>query len=111
MENVLRSLCKAGSYLVHDPEDDRSPEIISSCPKLLNIERAHIEEHLAQCRDFILEWTNQSKGNTDHVIFAQISGLDLCIRSKWTDLYRASVPEGITFTRCMKRVEATAEQV
>ena len=27
------------------------------------------------------------------------------------DLYRENVPEGITFTRCMKRVEATAEQL
>ena len=53
--NFLRSLCKAGSYLVHDPEDDRSPEAISSCPKVLNIERAHIDKHLTQCRAFILE--------------------------------------------------------
>ena len=71
LQNFLRSLCKAGSYLVHDPEDDRSPEAISVCPKVLNIERALIEEHLAQCRAFILESTNTSKGNTEHVIFGK----------------------------------------
>ena len=73
VENFLRSLCKAGSDLVHDPEDDRSPESISACPKVLNIERAPIEEHLAQCRSFIIEWTNKGKGNSDHIIFSQIS--------------------------------------
>ena len=71
MENVLRSLCKSGSYLVHDPEDDRSPEAISACPKVLNIERAPIEEHLAQCRAFIIEGTNKGKGNFEHIIFSQ----------------------------------------
>ena len=41
LENVLRSLCKAGSYLVEDPEDDRSADTIAACPKILNIEREH----------------------------------------------------------------------
>ena len=50
LNNFLRSLCKAGFYLVHDPEDDRSPESISACPKVLNIERAPMEEHLARKR-------------------------------------------------------------
>ena len=60
-ENFLRSLCKAGSYLVHDAEDDRSPEDISASPKVLNIGGGPIEEHIAQCRAFILEWTNKGK--------------------------------------------------
>ena len=55
LENVLRSLCKAGSYLVEDPEDDRSADTIAACPTILNIERAPIEEHLARCQVFILE--------------------------------------------------------
>ena len=111
LKDVLRSLCKAGSYLVHDPEDDRSPESISACPKVLNIERAPVEEHLAQCRSFIIEWTTKGKGNSDHIIFAQISRIDLSIRSRWTDLYRENVPEGVTFTRCMRKVESAAEQM
>ena len=43
------------------------------------------------------------------MIFAQISRIDLSIWQKWTDLYRANVPEGITFNRCMKRVDTTAD--
>ena len=111
LENFLRSLCKAGSYLVQDPEDDRSPEAIAASPKVLNIECAPIEEHLAQCRSFILEWTTKGKGSSDHLVFTQISRIDLSIRSKWTDLYRENVPEGVTFARCMKKVASSAEQL
>ena len=94
---------------MHDPEDDRSPEDISASPKVRNIERGPIEEHLAQCRAFILEWTNKGKGTPGHIVFAQVSRIDLTIRQKWTDLYRFNIPEGITFTRCMKRIESTAD--
>ena len=80
-------------------------------PKVLNIQRAPIEEHLAQCRSFIIEWTNKGKGNSEHIIFAQISRIDLSIRSRWTDFYRENVTEGVTFTRCMKKVESAAEQM
>ena len=111
LENFLRSLCKAGSYLVEDPEDERSAEAITARPKVLNVDRAPIEEHLAQCRAFILEWINKSKGNSDHLIFAQISRIDLAIRSKWTDEYRENMPPGVTFTRCMMKHKASAEQL
>ena len=107
--NVLRSLCKAGSYLVADPANDRSPDEIAALPKALNIERAPIEEHLAQCRAFILEWTNEGKGTPGHLISAQVSRIDFSIRQTWIDLYKASVPEGITFNRRIKRVECTTE--
>ena len=72
LEIFLRSLCKAGSYLVQDPEHDRSPDAIAASPKVLNIERAPIEEHLAQCRSFILDWTTKGKGSSDHLVFTQI---------------------------------------
>ena len=78
---------------------------------MLNTERAPIEEHLAQRRSFILEWTNKAKGNSDQLVFTQISRIDLSIRSKWTDLYRENVPEGVTFARCMKKVASSAEQL
>ena len=111
----MRSLCKAGSYLVTDPEDDRSPEDIAALPKVLDIERAPIgapiEEHLAKCKAFILEETNKGKGTPGHLIFAQVSRMDLSIRHKWTDLYRANVPKGITFNRCMKRVGCTTDMM
>ena len=109
LEIFLRSLCNAGSYLVHDPEDDRSSEDISASPKVQNIERGPIEEHFAQCRAFIVEWTNKGKGTPGHIVFAQVSRIDLTIRQKWTGLYRVNMPEGITFTRCMKRIESTAD--
>jgi hypothetical protein len=111
LENFLRSLCKAGSYLVEDPEDDRLAEAIALRPKVLNIDRAPIEEHLARCRAFILEWTNKGKGSSDHLVFAQISRIDLAIRSKWIDEYRKNMPPGVTFTRCMKKNESSAEQM
>ena len=105
----MRSLCKAGSYLVTVPEDERSPEDIAALPKVLNIERAPIEEHLAQCRAFILEWTNKGKGTSGDIIFAQVSRIDLSIRQKWIDIYRSNVPEGITCNKCIKRTECTSE--
>ena len=74
--NFLRSLCKAGSYLVHDPEDDRFPEDISASPKVLNIERGPIEEHLAQCRAFILEWTSKGGTTPGHIVSAQVSRIE-----------------------------------
>ena len=100
LENFLRSLCNAGSYLVRDPEDDRSPEDISASLKVLNIERGPIEEHLAQCTALILEWTNMGNGTPGHIVFAQVSRSYSTIRQKWTDLY---------ITRCMKRIESTAD--
>ena len=45
------------------------------------------------------------------MVFAQISRIDLAIRSKWTDEYRENMPPGVTFTRCMKKHAASAEQL
>ena len=35
----------------------------------------------------------------------------MTIRSKWTDEYRENMPPGVTFTRCMKKNESSAEQM
>ena len=35
----------------------------------------------------------------------------MAIRSKWTDEYRENMPPGVTFTRCMKKNESSAEQM
>ena len=45
------------------------------------------------------------------MVFAQISRIDLAIRSKWTDEYRENMPPGVTFTRCMMKHKASAEQL
>ena len=42
-EVFLRTLCKAGSYMVTDPEDDRPQEEINLAPQVPNIDRKHIE--------------------------------------------------------------------
>ena len=47
LEVTLWSSCKAGSYLVDDPEDDRSDEQIRGSPQVLNIECSYIEEHFS----------------------------------------------------------------
>ena len=51
----------------------------------------------------------QGEGSPGHIVFAQVSRIDLSIRQRWTDLYRVNIPEGITFTSCMKRIESTAD--
>ena len=35
----------------------------------------------------------------------------MSIPSKWTDLYRETVPEGVTVARCKKKVASSAEQL
>ena len=54
-EVQLRSLAKAGSYWVTDPEDDRTPDEKLANPQRLNIERELIEDHLAECMSFVIE--------------------------------------------------------
>ena len=103
LEHFLHSLCKAGSYLVDGPEDTRQPEVRTALPQVLNIDRDCIEEHLVSCRNFMLEWTTKPNGLSHHIVIAQVSRIDLAIRSKWTDMCRKHLPAGITFTSCIRR--------
>ena len=109
LEVQLRTLCKAGSYLVTDPEDDRPDADIAAAPQVPNIDRGHIDEHLAFCRAFILEWITKSNGPSEATILTQVSRIDHRIRTKWTDAYRTNVPENVTFTRCIMRAESTSD--
>ena len=111
LEMFLHTLCKAGSYLVDDPEDTRQPEVRATSPQVLNIDRDCIEEHLASCCNFILEWTTKNNGPSYQTVPAQVSRIDLAIRSQWTDMYRTNLPAGITFTSCIRKTEATAEHL
>ena len=111
LEVYLRTFCKVGSYLVTDPEDDRSVSEIAASPQVPNIDPRHIEEHLALCRSFILEWTTKGNAPSESVVLPQVSRIDYRIRTRWTDAYRANVPENITFTRCMMRAESTSDRL
>ena len=111
LEVYLRTLCKAGSYLVTDPEDDRPAEEVDIAPQVPNIDRKCIEEHLALCRSFIIEWSTRSNAPSEAIVLAQVSRIDFRIRTKWIDYYRANIPEHITFSRCMMCAESTSDSL
>ena len=94
-----------------DPEDNRQPDIRAASLQVLNIDRACIEEHLASCRSFIVEWTTTNNGPSYQIVFAQVSRIDFAIRSKWTDMYRTNISAGIAFMSCIRKTEATAENL
>ena len=99
LEVYLRTFCKAGSYLVTDPEDDRPAAEIAASLQVPNIDRRHIEEHLALCRSFTLEWTTKGNAPPEATVLAEVSRIDHRIRTKWTDAYIANVRENVTFIR------------
>ena len=41
---------------MNDPEDDRSDQEKLANPKVVNIDREFVEDHLAHCRAFAVEW-------------------------------------------------------
>ena len=100
LEAMLRTFVKAGSYYVPD-DMDKSKNIV-------NVEKGPIEDHLARVRQFILEWKNHPKGIKDMYIMRQVTRIDLFIREKWWRMYRDADPE-VSFTYCIRAVEATAE--
>ena len=62
LAQFLHTLCKTVSYMVDDPEDNRHADIRAASPQVLNIDRSYIDEHLASCRNFIVEWTTKRNG-------------------------------------------------
>ena len=110
LEAHQRTLCKAGTYYIKDPQDDRPPEDIASSPLRLNIEREPIENHLARCRSFVMEWTTREGRQANPAsVLRQLTRIDLEIRRRWADLYRANNPDGITYTKCIRMTEPTAD--
>ena len=110
-EVQLRTLAKAGSYWVTDPEDDRSPEEKQANPQRLNIERELIEDHLAECRSFVIEWTTKSRAPRNEAVTQQLARIDMRIREKWCRLYMKNLPEGKTFSKCIRETLSTAESL
>ena len=85
---LMRKLVKAGTYYVDDPQDDRSQSEKAAQPKVLNIERPHIEEHLKQCQAFAIELSTKAHTPGNGAITHQLARIDLAIRTKWVTLYR-----------------------
>ena len=75
------------------------------------IDRVLIEEHLAQCRAFVLEWSTKTKPAEQGTITRQMARIDLKIRERWCKLYRENKPEGKTFTRCIKDTQSMADSM
>ena len=73
------------------------------------IERECIEEHIAKCRAFLLEWTNKANPPRPESILRQLIRIDVNIRQRWCDLYRTNGPPGITFTSCVSMVSPVAD--
>ena len=94
-----------------DPEGARTDEHTRDNPQVLNIERSFIEEHLAQCCSFIMEWSTKRPPPNNEALLAQVQRIDLKIRTKWTDMYRAIMPNDITFTLCIRKAKATADNM
>ena len=109
LEETLRTLTKAGTFWVDDPQDTRSLNEKALNPQRLMIERECIEEHIAKCRRFVLEWvTKTPPPRTDNVL-RQLIRIDVTIRQKWVDLYRTNEPPGITFTACVQQIAPVAD--
>ena len=111
IEVTLRSLCKAGSYLVDDPEDNRPDDQIRDNPQVLNIERSNTEEHPPQCHSFIMEWSTKTPAPSNEAILGQVQRIDHKIRTKWTDAHGSNIPREVTFTRCIRKAEPTADSM
>ena len=106
LENMLRSFCLAGSFKVRDPEATESEK----SKLVLMVDREPIEDHLHECRAFILNWTNRPNRPPDDAILQQLRRVEMNIRQKWWDLFCKNKPEGRTFTSCMLEAKFYAEQ-
>ena len=106
---MRRTLAKAGTYWVEDPEDNRDPQATAREPQRLNIELELIEDHLAQCRAFAIEWSTKQKPPMNSAITQQLVRIDLRIREKWAKLYREHKVDGKTLSKCIRECTTTAD--
>ena len=73
------------------------------------IERDPIEQHLAQCRSFTIEWSTKQNPPSTVSITGQMARIDLEIRKRWCTLFRENKPEGRTFNTCVKETKSMAD--
>ena len=81
LENMLRSFCLAGTFKVEDPENNGKPALM--------VERTLIEDHLHECRAFVLDWTNRNNRPNDAIILQQLRRVDMNIRKMWWQKFTA----------------------
>ena len=102
LEAMLQTFPKALTCLVKCPVTGE---------QVYNVARGPLEEHLANCRSFVLQWINTQRPPTEHLIVQQLARIDLSVRRRWWIIYRE--PENLekTFTFCMKSNEDFAAQM
>ena len=101
---MLRSLCLAGSFKVQDLSVQDKNALV------LMVRREPIEDHLHECRSFILEWTTRSKRPTNTMILQELRRVDMHIRKKWWSLFSKNQPNGRTLTSCVLETQFYADQ-
>ena len=74
LEAMLRTFCKAGSYMVKDH---------ATAKPVINVDRIPVEEHLVMARKFVLEWMNRRSPPKEHTVIRQLARIDLHIRRRW----------------------------
>lgn len=75
---------------------------------VINVERELIEDHIANCRNFVLEWTTKPRPPDNSAIITQLSRIDKNIREKWCKLYRDEV-QAKTFSSCIRETMPMAD--
>ena len=100
LENQLRTFCKAGTYMVHDPDTQTA---------VVNVERAPIEEHLVMARKFVFEWTINEHPPPESSVIRQLARIDIHIRRRWWKNYNEN--PSWTFTRAIKGTEGLADNM
>ena len=98
LENLLRTFCKAGTYMVQDP-DTRTA--------VVNVERAPIEDHLVMARKFVFEWTIKEHPPPERAVIRHLARIDIHIRRRWWKNYNEN--PSWTFTRAIKGAEGLAD--
>ena len=98
MEAMLRTFCKAGSYMVKDHKTGKPA---------VNDDRTPVEEHLTMARKFVLEWMNRRSPPKGNAVIRQLARIDMHIRRRWWRNY-VDNPTW-TFTQAIEAAESLAD--
>ena len=90
----LRSLADAGRYFVEDPV---------SQTRSLMVDAEMAELHLAECQLFARKWMTNLPRPENKDITIRLRDTDLEIRASWWNLFEVNLPEGISFTACIRK--------
>ena len=98
LEAMLRTFCKAGSYMVKDH---------ATAKPVMNVDRIPVEEHLGMARKFVLEWMNRRSPPKKHAVIRQLARIDLHIRRRWWRNYIDNPTW--SFTHAIQATESLAD--